>query len=203
MRGERPPKRIIAATIAAISLTMVALLLIMLGARGPGGGAGGTGLDYPPLEDALSGAPRSLTVETPMLSSGRIPEEYTCYGGARPPTVAIRGVPGEARSVAIIMYDPDAPHGIFIHWLAYVNTTGNTTVTLKPGLGVEGRNSAGKPGYYPPCPPAGKPHRYILVAVALDRSPGLPPGYGASDLLARIRGHALAWGYAWGTYGRG
>jgi phosphatidylethanolamine-binding protein (PEBP) family uncharacterized protein len=104
------------------------------------------------------------------------------------PRVDAQRVPGEADQ-AIVMTDPDAPGGTFVHWTAW-------------GAG-EGRNSFGKTGYGPPCPPRGdKPHRYVVTVYALRRRLALAAGAGPDSVLAGVRENALASGSETGLYGR-
>ncbi len=166
-----------------------------------GGGVGGVLVDRR-FEDLVAGAPQNLGVKVEGIkANGRIAVEYTCDGADRPPKVEVSGVPADAKSVALIMYDPDAPIGTFIHWLAYQPAA--PTVSFPSPASVEGRNDFGRIGYGGPCPPRGHgEHRYFILALALDRDPGLGRGFTADQLLASARGHVAAWGYAMGTYSR-
>ncbi|MEB3806404.1 MAG: YbhB/YbcL family Raf kinase inhibitor-like protein [Desulfurococcales archaeon] len=127
------------------------------------------------IASLVSGAPGSLSVSVDALSgSGRIKVEYTCVGGSRAPRITVSNLPGEARATALIMYDPDAPKGTFIHWLALLPATQHRIEIPSQDM-VLGLNSAGQEGYFPPCPPAGdKPHRYYFLVLALDHNPSLP-----------------------------
>jgi phosphatidylethanolamine-binding protein (PEBP) family uncharacterized protein len=144
---------------------------------------GSKGLQKPPPTTA-----RHITVSLPWRAGGTIPRRYTCDGAGLAPRVVAQRVPGEADQ-AIVMTDPDAPGGTFVHW-------------TKWGRG-EGRNSFGKTGYGPPCPPRGdKPHHYVLTVYALRRRLALAPGAAPNAVLAAIRPAALASGSTTGLYGR-
>jgi Raf kinase inhibitor-like YbhB/YbcL family protein len=166
------------------------------------GGASGLLVDRR-FEELVSGAPQSLTVEADGIRGGsRFPVEYTCDGADRAPSVVVSGIPEGAAAVALVMYDPDAPLGTFIHWLAVEKPGGGRAVFPSPAA-VEGRNDFGRIGYGGPCPPRGHgEHRYFLLALALDRDPGLGRGFRLGDLLAAARGNVVAWGYTMGTYSR-
>jgi len=128
-----------------------------------------------------------------------IPVRYTCSGaGARPP-VTWRGVPRRARELVLVVTDPDAPGGRFVHWTAYGIAPDAHAL---PSRVREGRNSAGKNGWTPPCPPKGdRPHRYVFALYALARRSGLAPGAEPDRVIGALRG-ALARGALVGRFGR-
>ena len=128
-----------------------------------------------------------------------IPLRYTCSGaGARPP-VAWRGVPRRARELVLVVTDPDAPGGSFVHWTAYGIAPGAHAL---PRRLREGRNSAGKDGWTPPCPPKGdRPHHYVFALYALPRRSGLLAGADPDRVIGALRG-ALARGALVGRFGR-
>jgi len=137
-----------------------------------------------------------------------IPGRYTCDGEGVSPPLFWTGVPDEAKSLALICEDPDAPKGTFTHWVVF-NITPDTmhlpenmppARTLKSGIG-QGRNSVQKIGYVRLCPPSGK-HRYYFRLYALDIEPDLAPGITKEELLAAIEGHVLAEGQLMGIYAR-
>ncbi len=162
--------------------------------------------------DIISGARRSISVSSPAFDEGGlIPRKYTCEGEDVSPPLEIRGVPGEAAELALIMYDPDTPIGTFYHWLLYAMPP--TTASLPEGAGrrgvgrieygVHGFNDFGRLGYGGPCPPRGHGrHRYYFLVVALSEKLGLGPGARPSMLLDAIRGRVLAYGYTYGVYER-
>jgi len=162
------------------------------------------GLADPRMEELVSSAPQALRVSVEGLDSlgARFPVEHTCDGPDRAPRVRVEGIPAGARAVALIMYDPDAPIGTFIHWLAVQPVEGGEAVFPSPGA-VEGRNDFRRTGYGGPCPPRGHGvHRYYFLVLALGEVPGLRRGFSLRDLLRAARGRVLAWGYWMGTYSR-
>jgi len=168
----------------------------------------------PPLPDFVRGVEESITVRSPAFDPGaRIPSRYTCEGDDVSPRLEISGVPGNAGSLVLIVYDPDAPIGWFTHWILY--DIPPTTKSIREGAGVRGRgvieglglqglNDFGFIGYGGPCPPRGHGvHRYVFLVLALrDKSIGLSAGAGFRQVAERVRGRILAYGYTYGTYSR-
>ena len=118
------------------------------------------------------------------------------------------GVPPEARSLALICEDPDAPRGTWVHWVLYNLPTGMTSLpegipardTLAGG-GTHGTNDFGRIGYGGPAPPSGT-HRYFFRLYAVGRALSLPAGASRQELLRAMEGHVLARGELMGTYSR-
>ena len=132
-----------------------------------------------------------------FADGGWIPELHSCEGADISPSLEWSGAPSETRSFALIVEDPDAPAGVWCHWLLY--DIGPRIQAMpqgfKPGsLGIGGANDFGKPGYGGPCPPKGHgPHRYFFKLSALTiPSTGLPAGARRSEFLEAIKGHVLA-----------
>ena len=101
--------------------------------------------------------------------NGRIPAKYTCDGDNVSPPLEVRDIPEASKSLALIVDDPDAPAGIWVHWTVW-NIDPKTAQISENGIpagAVEGRTSFGKPGYGGPCPPSGT-HRYFFKLYALD-----------------------------------
>lgn len=128
-----------------------------------------------------------------------------CGGQNRSPELHWSGAPARTRSYAIVMHDPDAPvPGGFDHWLAY-NIPGAThRVAEGEKLRADqlGINGFGTQGYGGPCPPPGKPHRYVLTVYALDVASIGGPNMKAAQLTAAMRGHVLKSATVTGLYGR-
>ena len=99
-----------------------------------------------------------------------IPEVFTCEGEGRSPSLKIADVPAEAQSLVLIMDDPDAPRGTWVHWLVWniPPDTGTFDENHVPAGAVQGKNSWGHTGYGGPCPPSGM-HRYFFKLYALDK----------------------------------
>jgi Raf kinase inhibitor-like YbhB/YbcL family protein len=129
---------------------------------------------------------------------GLIPPKYTCDGEDVSPPLEWDGVPQGAQSLALIVDDPDAPSGVFVHWLLYDIparenglTEGIGVAGPRAGGGTQGRNGFGKTAYGGPCPPSGT-HRYYFRLYALDAALGLPAGVTRQELESAMRGHLIA-----------
>ena len=138
-----------------------------------------------------------------------IPLKHSCEGADISPPISIGTPPPQTRSLALIMDDPDAPGGTFVHWVALNFESGRHE--LKEGLGKEGDkvaeglhgvNGFGKLGYGGPCPPAGPAHTYRIMVYALDRELHLGPGATVTELLTAMRGNVLGLGQLEGTFAR-
>lgn len=127
---------------------------------------------------------------------GFIPVLQTCEGADLSPSLEWSGAPVETRSFALVLEDPDAPSGVWCHWLLYDvgSKIHNLAQGLRAGaLGLSGTNDFGKPGYGGPCPPKGHgAHRYFFKLYALNvHTLGLPAGIKRAELLTAIKGHIL------------
>jgi Raf kinase inhibitor-like YbhB/YbcL family protein len=128
---------------------------------------------------------------------GWIPELYSCEGADISPSLEWGSAPAETRSLTLIVEDPDAPSGVWTHWLLYDvgPKIQGLPQSFRPGaLAVSGTNDFGNPGYGGPCPPKGHgPHRYFFRLSALDvATVGLPAGARRAELLEAMKGHVLA-----------
>jgi Raf kinase inhibitor-like YbhB/YbcL family protein len=132
-----------------------------------------------------------------------IPKKYTCDGEDISPQLGWSSLPQGTQSLALIVDDPDAPSGTWVHWVLYdISPDESDLPEGSQGLGIEGKTSFREPGYGGPCPPRGMPHRYFFKLYALDKILGLKPGATKSDLEKVMQGHILAQGQLMGTYGR-
>ena len=135
--------------------------------------------------------------------NGMIPPEYTCDGADGNPPLTIRNVPSKSRSLALIVDDPDAPRGTWVHWVVWnigVDTT-EIPATSVPAGALQGTNDFGKQGYGGPCPPSGT-HRYFFKLYALDASPALKAGATKAQLEEAMKGHILGKAELVGLYRR-
>ncbi|MBU6474452.1 MAG: YbhB/YbcL family Raf kinase inhibitor-like protein [Alphaproteobacteria bacterium] len=131
--------------------------------------------------------------------SGKIPSKHTCEGGNVSPALHWEGAPQGTRRFALIMEDPDAPAGIWCHWIVYDIPADARGLPEQvppekylPDGAVQGRNSFRKTGYGGPCPPPRHgPHRYFFRLYALDSSLDLPPNAVRDKLLSAMEGHIL------------
>jgi Raf kinase inhibitor-like YbhB/YbcL family protein len=139
-----------------------------------------------------------LTTEA-FQNGGFIPKQFTCDGLDKSPALAWTEPPAGTKSLALIVDDPDAPVGTWIHWVLY-DLPGDAR-TLEEGVAKDrqlshgahqGRNDFGKIGYNGPCPPKGDPHRYFFKLYALDRKTNLKAGGAKVDLERAMKGHILA-----------
>ncbi len=147
----------------------------------------------------------TMTVESPAFQDGAaIPARYTADGADVSPPLVIRNVPEGTRSLALVMDDPDAPMGTWVHWVAWnlPEDTSEIPEGRLPEGAVEGVNSWGRRGYGGPAPPSGT-HRYFFRVYALDTVLELPPTTNKAGLLEAMKGHVLAQAVLMGRYSRG
>ncbi|MEE8518128.1 MAG: YbhB/YbcL family Raf kinase inhibitor-like protein [Dehalococcoidia bacterium] len=145
-----------------------------------------------------------------FVSGSQVRIRHTCDGLNLSPEVTWRGLPEAAETITIIVNDPDAPDGVFIHWVAYdipaslsrmdEGTAG--AVKLLRGGGVQGPSGFGIFGFSGPCPPREETHRYVLHIYALDAPLGLEPGVKGVEVAQAMDGHVLAHGSVSGVYKR-
>jgi Raf kinase inhibitor-like YbhB/YbcL family protein len=140
----------------------------------------------PIVEDPL---PFAL-ISSAFAANALIPAVYTCDGANTSPPLTLSGLPADTATLALIVDDPDAPGGIWVHWVAF-NIPPATTIAADVGaLGTSGRNSWDLPGYGGPCPPSGT-HRYVFTVYALDAELVLDEGVTEEELVAAMDGHVL------------
>lgn len=138
-----------------------------------------------------------------FLPNEKIPAKYTCDGENINPGLTISQVPKEAQSLVLIVDDPDAPNGIFTHWVVF-NIPPATVQILEnsvPENSLEGTTDFGKAGYGGPCPPSGV-HRYFFKLYALDQILNVPEGSIREEVEKAMEGHILEQAQIIGTYGR-
>lgn len=141
----------------------------------------------------------SFEITSPAFANTEaIPADYSCKGRNISPTLTWSEPPAAAQSFALIMDDPDAPMGTWVHWVIF-NIPASTR-DLKEGTptdpqlsdgSLQGKTSAGSNGYHGPCPPSGT-HRYFFKLYALDTMLDLSFTADKKDLLAAMEGHILA-----------
>jgi Raf kinase inhibitor-like YbhB/YbcL family protein len=156
---------------------------------------------------AASALPKpTMPVSSAAFADGAtIPTQYTCSGDNVSPALSWSGAPSGTRSVAIILDDPDAPGGLFTHWLLWGVAPTTTSLDSHHAAGTgehEGKNDMGKTGYKGPCPPAGAPHHYLFHVFALDEVPDLADGSDRAAVDKALAGHVLADGLLTGLFGR-
>ncbi len=128
---------------------------------------------------------------------GKIPRKYTCQGEDINPELEISGVPAGAKSLVLIVDDPDVPEWVrkdklWVHWVVYDIDPEATRIGERASdLGIFGKNTSGERRYMGPCPPD-REHRYFFKLYALDTKLGLAPGATKSEIEKAMAGHTLA-----------
>lgn len=158
-------------------------------------------------------APAMKLTSSAFKPRAMIPEKYTCDGPDVSPPLAWAGAPKDAKSFALIVDDPDAPAGTWVHWVIY--DIPGATAALPEGLEKSATLASGakqgaawgvdkfdRVGYSGPCPPPGKPHRYFFKLYALSAALGLPPKATKDQVLAAMDAKILAQAELVGMYGR-
>jgi Raf kinase inhibitor-like YbhB/YbcL family protein len=186
------------------SVAKLAALLLLLGAVD-----GGT---LASQSHPSAGGRSSMTLvlkSTAFAPGAEIPKKHSCEAADVSPALEWSGAPARTVSFALIMDDPDAPAGTWVHWVLW-NLPASAhelpeAVAKQDQLGDgtrQGRNSSRKIGYNGPCPPPGKPHRYFFRLYALEEKLDLAPGANSSDLQEAMKGHVLIQAEYMGTYRR-
>ncbi len=150
-----------------------------------------------------------MKISSPVFEDGgTIPVKYTCDGENISIPLRFSDIPEETESLALIMDDPDAPSGVFVHWVIYNMPAGLSALPegisnepyLEGGI-LQGVNSFGKIGYSGPCPPDG-PHRYMFKLYALDTILEADAGLSKHELLALMEGDIIEGAGMMGIYER-
>lgn len=152
---------------------------------------------------------QAMELRSPAFAPGQpIPVKFTCAGKDLSPPLTWRGVPAQAKSLALILSDPDSPGGRFVHWAIY-NLPATTSglgedlnkIPVVAGGGQQGLNSRGGYGYTGPCPPPGRVHHYHFDLYAVDQPLTLGGATGA-QLRQTLTGHVIAQAQLIGTFAR-
>jgi Raf kinase inhibitor-like YbhB/YbcL family protein len=160
-------------------------------------------MSFQPINSDMSsktGIQTLNVISTVFSHKGHIPPEYTCDGKDINPPLEVSNIPDGTRSLALIMEDPDAPRGVFDHWLVW-DISPNEAIAEQSAPGISGTNDFGRTGYGGPCPPSGV-HRYFFKVYALDIKLDLMAGADKHSLLEAMQGHILAEGEIMGLYQR-
>lgn len=144
------------------------------------------------------------SISTPAFAhNGAIPPKYTCDDKDINPPLVISGIPAGAKSLALIVDDPDAPRGTWVHWVLW--NIGPATTDVKedsvPKGAVQGINDFGRHAYGGPCPPSGT-HRYFFKLYTLDTLLNLGPDSRKADLEKAMQGHIISEAQVVGLYKR-
>ena len=149
-----------------------------------------------------------LSVESVFEDGGFIPKKYTCDGENVNPPLKFKNLAKNAKSIVVIVEDPDAPAGTFTHWIIYnippieeiPEGIPKSNVIESPFKAMQGKNDFGFYGYGGPCPPYGV-HRYYFKVYVLDTTLEWKE-YSKDDLLKAIEGHVIQYGEIMGKYSR-
>ena len=145
-----------------------------------------------------------LQITSPViLHNGMIPSKFTCDGANVSPPLSISNIPEKTRSLALIVDDPDASVGTWVHWVVWNIAAGTKEIpenSVSPGA-IQGTNDFGKQGYGGPCPPSGT-HRYYFKLYALDAPLALKSGATKAQIEEAMKGHVLAQAELIGLYRR-
>src|SRR5438132_10618294 len=164
--------------------------------------AGASAILLAALASFAAGGAKMKITSSAFQQGGNIPSKFTCDGANTNPPLQISDVPPEAKSLVLIVDDPDAPSGLFTHWAVWnISPQTSTIAEGSTPKGVQGTNDFGKAGYGGPCPPSGT-HRYYFKSFALDRESGLPVGPKRGQVDTAINVHVIAQGELMGRYSR-
>lgn len=142
-----------------------------------------------------------VLTSTAFNQGEHIPSKYTCDGDDLSPPFAWTDPPEGTMSFALLVDDPDAPVGDWVHWLLYNIPRDSRGIPEGGSIGISGKNSWPNLGYGGPCPPNGT-HRYFFKLYALDTRLNLPEGAQKADLLKAMEGHILDQAELMGVYAR-
>ncbi len=136
-------------------------------------------------------------------NNGDIPQKYTCDGSDVNPPLKIEDIPAETKSLALIVDDPDAPVGTWVHWVLWNidPKTAEIKENTVPNGALQGVNDFRKNDYGGPCPPSGR-HRYFFKLYALDMPLTLSTTAKKADVEKAMKGHILSHAQIIGLYGR-
>ena len=144
---------------------------------------------------------KTLSVSSQAFSEKHyIPSKYTCDSLNINPPLEIKNIPEEAKTLAVIVDDPDAPHGTWVHWVVWnIPVTQFITENIIPG--EQGTNDFHQLHYGGPCPPSGT-HHYFFKIYALNQEIQLKPGSTKAQLEAAMQPYIIGYGELVGLYKR-
>lgn len=145
----------------------------------------------------------AMKIESPAFqNNAKIPSKHTCEGKDVSPPLNFTNIPDHAKSLVLIVDDPDAPSGTFDHWIVW--NLPPDTHHLSEGASVpkQGTNGFRETRYRGPCPPPGKPHHYFFKLYALDILLDLPEGSRKAAVEGAMKGHILSEAQLIGLYQR-
>ena len=159
---------------------------------------------------AAGGPPGKLELKTTAFApGGTIPTQFTCSGSNESPALFWNQPPARTQSLVLIVDDPDAPAGDWVHWVVYNLPASARQLPghVPPGDGVagggkQGVNDFSRPGWGGPCPPPGTPHRYFFRLYAVDTVLTVQGSARRQKVDAAMKGHILAQAELMGTFSR-
>lgn len=163
----------------------------------------GCGLFGDEVTEPATTAPVTLSISSPAFDDGDpVPVRFTCKGANESPPLAWTGVPDDAGALALVVTDPDAPGGTYVHWVVFniEPTSSSVSAGSLPDEARQARNSAGQARYDGPCPPSGT-HHYRFTVYALRTPTTLEDGTGTEAALDAIDAKAIGRGTLAGTFG--
>lgn len=147
-----------------------------------------------------------MLIESPaFVYEQTIPTKYTCSGEDVSPPLKFLQIPKNAKSLVLIVDDPDAPKGVFTHWVVWniPPQTQELTAGAKELVNAkQGINSFRKQGYNGPCPPPGKAHRYYFKLFALDTQLNMADDASKQEVEKAMHGHIIDQAEYMGTFSR-
>jgi Raf kinase inhibitor-like YbhB/YbcL family protein len=152
--------------------------------------------------EVTTDVPAAIEVTSPAFAADtEIPVVYSCAGRDISPPLEWTGIPEQAREVALVVDDPDAPRGTFTHWILFglPPSTSSLAENAVPAGGKQAVNSTGRAAYAGPCPPGGT-HHYRFTVYALDAPLDLNDGASLDEALDAISEHAVAQGRLVGLF---
>jgi hypothetical protein len=173
------------------------LVLVLAGLAACSSGAGA-----PRAERAL---PERITVSSPAFAAGTaIPRRFTCEGENLSPPLGWSGVPAGTVEIALVVDDPDAPRGTYVHWVVVGIDAARAELAegAVPPSARQVRNSAGTAAYSGPCPPGGPPHHYRFTVYALQRTADVAGDASPEAAIEAVEAAATVRGRLVGTFGR-
>ncbi len=160
------------------------------------------------MEDTMAASGKFTITSTAFKDGEMIPQKYTCDGKDVSPFLKWEFLPAQTKSIALIVDDPDAPAGTWVHWVIFnipptINELpeGTPISSGLPNGALQGKNDFGNYGYGGPCPPGGT-HRYYFKLYALDTMLKLSAGITKAELLKAVEGHVMAQAQVMGRYSR-
>jgi len=156
-----------------------------------------------PKEEKME-LPEIMEISSPAFeNNSQIPQRYTCDGEDINPSLEIKYIPEETKSLVLIIDDPDAPMGTFLHWLVF-NISPDVSLIEENSLpvgAIQGKNDFGKENYGGPCPPSGE-HHYFFKIYALNKKLDLSSGSKLKEVEKEMEGHILDQAQLVGLYKR-